>query len=61
MRVTRVTCDRCKRLIDTEMSMLVIESRGQMAKVIDKADLCGPCGQALLEWLRDTPEPFHPD
>ena len=42
------------------MSMLVIESRGQLAKVIDTADLCGPCSQALLDWLHEAPEPFHP-
>ncbi len=55
MRVTTVTCDRCKQVIETDMSLVTLDAAGQLARMVEKADLCGPCGMALLEWLRSSP------
>ncbi len=55
MRVTTVTCDRCKQVIETDMSLVILDAAGQLARTIEKVDLCERCGQALLEWLRSKP------
>ncbi len=55
MRVTTVTCERCKQVIESDKSLVILDAAGQLARMIEKADLCGPCGMALLEWLRSKP------
>jgi hypothetical protein len=42
-------------VIETDMSLVTLDAAGQLARMVEKADLCGPCGMALLEWLRSSP------
>jgi hypothetical protein len=52
VRITTVTCDRCRRVIEADMA--VIQGQGTLKDVLGSADLCGPCARELLEWLRGT-------
>ncbi len=52
MRYTTITCDRCRAAITGPMSTR--ESAGELAGALPRIDLCGPCGRALLAWLRSA-------
>src|SRR5579883_1266054 len=52
MRYTTITCDRCRARIDGPMT--VLEPAGELAGALPRIDLCGPCGRALLAWLRSA-------
>ncbi|HZW34907.1 MAG TPA: hypothetical protein VFF52_29560 [Isosphaeraceae bacterium] len=52
MRTTTITCDRCRAQIDGPMT--VLEPAGELAGALPRIDLCGPCGRALLAWLRSA-------
>ena len=55
MRDVTITCDKCKNVILGDMS--VIDTHGQVGAMLPSSvDLCGPCGQALADWLRTKPE-----
>jgi hypothetical protein len=62
VRTTIIHCDRCQARIDGPMSTLAVA--GEMAEALPRIDLCGPCGRAMVEWLRAayTPrgEPHEP-
>jgi hypothetical protein len=52
VRVTTVTCDRCRAQIDGPMSSL--ETAGELAGALPSIDLCEPCSRALVSWLRSA-------
>ncbi len=56
MRVTTVTCDRCKQVIETDMSTVALDAIGVIGQRLDgKVDLCERCAESLFEWLRSKP------
>lgn len=60
MRVTRVTCDKCGVEIQSGGSVLVVTAGSLRNRFSEPADLCGPCGSALVEWLANGPAEAAP-
>lgn len=55
MKITSVTCDRCRRPIVDGGSL--IQAAGAIRDSLGVCDLCEPCGHALIAWLRAAAMP----
>lgn len=55
MRIIAITCDRCRRAVEADLT--VIECLGALKVAVGQADLCGPFARASLDWLRCGPAP----
>ena len=51
MKHTSVTCDRCRRPIETSMVLLEIVATSDPAMACGNVDLCGQCAASLRAWL----------
>lgn len=73
MRATRITCDRCRRPVGDDGSL--VRASGAIRASCGEVDLCASCGRDLIAWLREAAvpaddcaaesrclsrEPFHP-
>jgi hypothetical protein len=52
VRITTVACDRCRRVVESDMA--VIKCLGILEAPVGRADLCDPCARELLDWLRSA-------